>query len=63
MKPLYYVAPENEAAFAIDDEFYFGDSGILVKPITEEGADKTLVYIPDDELYYNYHSLRECSRE
>lgn len=56
MKPLYYVAPENEAAFAIDDEFYFGDSGILVKPITEEGADKTLVYIPDDELYYNYHS-------
>lgn len=54
MKPLYYVAPDNEYCFGIDDEFFVGDSGILVKPITDEGATKTDIFIPDSEIYYDY---------
>ncbi|VVT55417.1 uncharacterized protein SAPINGB_P004586 [Magnusiomyces paraingens] len=54
LKPLYYVTPNNEDSFAIDDEFYVGDSGILVKPVTEEGATSVNLYIPDDEFYYGY---------
>lgn len=54
LKPLYYISPTNEASFDIDDEFFVGDSGILVKPITDEGATSTDIYIPDDEIYYDY---------
>lgn len=54
MKPLFYVTPDNEHSFAVDDEFFVGDSGILVKPITEEGATRTDIYLPDDEVYYDY---------
>lgn len=56
LKPLYYVAPDNENTFAIDDEFFVGDSGILVKPVTDESATSVNIYIPDEELYYDYES-------
>lgn len=56
MKPTYYVTPENEDSFTIDDQFYVGDSGILVKPVTDEGATKTQIYVPEDEVYYDYRS-------
>lgn len=56
LKPVYYVSPDNEASFEIDDEFFVGDSGILVKPITSEGATQTEIYIPDDEIYYDYNN-------
>lgn len=56
MKPIYYIAPENEAAFSVDDEFFVGDSGILVKPVTDEGATHVDIYIPDEEIYYNYEN-------
>lgn len=54
LKPVYYVSPDNEASFGIDDQFFVGDSGLLVKPITDEGATSTEIYIPDDEVYYDY---------
>lgn len=56
LKPLYYISPNNEDSFAIDNQFFVGDSGILVKPITDEGAVKTHVYVPDTEIYYDYHT-------
>jgi alpha 1,3-glucosidase len=34
LKPMFYVVPNNEKVFAIDDQFFVGDSGILVKPVT-----------------------------
>ncbi len=30
--------PTDEAGFAIDDQYYIGSSGLLVKPVTEKGA-------------------------
>lgn len=56
LKPVYYISPDNEDSFDVDDEFFVGDSGILVKPITDEGAISTNIYLPDEEIYYDYNN-------
>jgi alpha 1,3-glucosidase len=54
MKPLFYETPENLETYSIDDQFYLGDSGILVKPVTEENGEDVDMYIPDTEIYYDF---------
>ena len=46
--------PEDSNGFAIDDQYMFGRSGLLVKPIVTEGATETEIYLTDDQPYYNY---------
>lgn len=46
--------PEDEQGFAIDDQYYVGDSGLLVKPVVKEGAEETSLYIAEAQPYYNY---------
>lgn len=46
--------PDDEEALTIDDQFFFGDTGIIVKPVVEEGATTTRIWIPDDGVYYDY---------
>jgi alpha 1,3-glucosidase len=41
--------PQDEAGFSIDDQFYVGNSGLLVKPVTRPGATEEIVYIPEDK--------------
>ncbi|KAI5295358.1 hypothetical protein KEM55_006225, partial [Ascosphaera atra] len=43
------------AGFSIDDQFYFGSYGLLVKPVTQEGATSAEVYIADGAKYYDYY--------
>ncbi|CAH7671577.1 glycosyl hydrolases family 31-domain-containing protein [Phakopsora pachyrhizi] len=52
--PQYVMFPNDESGFAIDDQFYVGSSGLLVKPVTKEGATATDVYLADQQPYYNY---------
>ncbi|KNZ43807.1 hypothetical protein VP01_984g6 [Puccinia sorghi] len=52
--PQYVMFPKDEAGFGIDDQFYLGSTGLLVKPITQEGVTSTDVFISDDQPYYNY---------
>ncbi|KAH9824657.1 family 31 glycoside hydrolase [Melampsora americana] len=52
--PQYVMFPNDEGGFAIDDQFYLGSSGLLVKPITTEGQTETQVYLADAQPYYNY---------
>lgn len=54
LQPHYYVHPSDEAAFATEDQFYLGSTGLLVKPIVTEGADTVSIYLPPNELYYDY---------
>ncbi|OCF36365.1 alpha 1,3-glucosidase [Kwoniella heveanensis BCC8398] len=54
MRPQYAAFPEDEAGFAIDDQYYVGDSGLLFKPVVTEGAESTQVYISDAQPYYDY---------
>lgn len=50
MRPMFMEFPEDEHLFATEDQFMVGE-GILVKPVTEEGAQSTNVYFPDNEVH------------
>ena len=54
VRPQYYVHPTDENGFAMDDQFYLGDSGLLVKPVTTEGATSAEIYLAEGEDYYDY---------
>ncbi|KAJ7033377.1 glycoside hydrolase family 31 protein [Mycena alexandri] len=56
LRPHYVVFPKDPKGFAVDDQYFIGSSGILVKPITTKGATETTVYLPEDEVYYDYFS-------
>lgn len=54
VRPMVWTHPSEEAGFDIDDQFFVGSTGLLVKPIVEEGKESTDIWIPDDEVYYDY---------
>ncbi|SCU99572.1 LANO_0F02410g1_1 [Lachancea nothofagi CBS 11611] len=60
MNPLFYVHPELEGVYDIDDQFYLGQTGLLVKPVTEEGATEVSVFFPSG-LFYEYESMKSFS--
>lgn len=54
-RPHYVVFPQDEAGFAIDDQYFVGSSGLLVKPVTEKGVTEATVYLPaEDNVWYDY---------
>jgi alpha 1,3-glucosidase len=58
---MYWTHPGEEKGFAIDDQFFVGSTGLLVKPIIEKDQVSTDVYIPDDEVYYDYFTYSKLS--
>lgn len=54
VRPNFYVHPEDEAGFTLDDQIYLGSTGILVKPVVTEGAESVDVYLGDNTQYYDY---------
>jgi alpha 1,3-glucosidase len=50
LRPHYVAFPKDEAGFSIDDQYFVGSSGLLVKPVTEKGVTETKVYIPEDQV-------------
>ncbi|KAG6333168.1 hypothetical protein ID866_5923 [Astraeus odoratus] len=54
LRPQYVVFPNDPDGFAVDDQFYVGSSGLLVKPVTTPGATSASVYLSDPQVYYNY---------
>ncbi|KAI5290699.1 hypothetical protein KEM54_000708 [Ascosphaera aggregata] len=54
VRPQFFVHPTDEAGFVVDDQFYVGSCGLLVKPVTTEGATSADIYIADGERYYDY---------
>ncbi|WFD28597.1 glucan 1,3-alpha-glucosidase [Malassezia nana] len=56
IKPQGLVFPDDEQAFAVDDQFFVGDSGLLVKPPVHQGANTVDMYLSDDEVYYHFFS-------
>ncbi len=45
MRPLFFEFPEDEAAWAVDDQFLLGPD-LLVAPVAEAGARSRAVYLP-----------------
>ncbi|KAF3986910.1 hypothetical protein FT663_04677 [Candidozyma haemuli var. vulneris] len=56
IRPLFYSNPENTEAYGIDDQFFLGNTGLMVKPVTEKNTRNVQVYIPDTGIYYDYTS-------
>ncbi|KAK4122274.1 glycoside hydrolase family 31 protein [Parathielavia appendiculata] len=54
VKPMFYTHPSEEAGFAVDDQFFVGNTGLLAKPVTEKDKTTVDVWIPDAEVYYDY---------
>ncbi|KLO09715.1 glycoside hydrolase family 31 protein [Schizopora paradoxa] len=54
LRPQFVMFPKDEAGFAIDDQYYIGSSGLLVKPVTEKGATEATVYLGEKQAYYDY---------
>jgi alpha 1,3-glucosidase len=42
--------PKDEAGFSIDDQYYIGSSGLLVKPVTQKGAKEASIYLAEDQV-------------
>ena len=52
-RPQYVMFPKDSHGFAMDDQFYVGDS-LLVKPVTQKDVTETTVYLAEDQVYYDY---------
>ncbi|THG94440.1 hypothetical protein EW145_g8138 [Phellinidium pouzarii] len=50
LRPQFFVFPGDERGASIDDQFYVGSSGLLVKPVTIKGATETTVYLSDKQV-------------
>ncbi|KAM5344995.1 hypothetical protein ACJ41O_010857 [Fusarium nematophilum] len=54
VRPMFWTHPSEEAGFAIEDQLFFGSTGLLVKPVVEQNKEAVDIWIPDDEVYYDY---------
>lgn len=45
----------------MDDQYYIGGEGLLVKPVTEEGATSTEVYVSDNQVYPTFQLIDDQS--
>ncbi|GAA5893633.1 uncharacterized protein JCM6883_003587 [Sporobolomyces salmoneus] len=59
LRPQYVMFPDDSKGFHLDDQFYLGSSGLLVKPVVSEGQTEQELYISDEQPYYHYedHSI------
>jgi len=54
LRPHYVMFPQHEAGFSIDDQWFVGGSGLLVKPVTQQGVTEASIYLAEDQVYYDY---------
>ncbi|KAH9909645.1 glycoside hydrolase family 31 protein [Xylariomycetidae sp. FL2044] len=61
IRPMYWTHPSEEGGFSIDDQFFLDTTGLLVKPVVEKDKFSADIYIPDDEIYYDYFTYKKLS--
>ena len=42
--------PKDPQGFALDDQYFIGGSGLLVKPVTKSGVEETQMYLPESQV-------------
>ena len=57
MKPMFFEYPEHSELYDIDDQFYLGNSGIVVKPITSPETFSTDMMLAPG-IYYDLQTLK-----
>ena len=50
IRPHYVVIPKDKNGYAVDDQYFIGSSGLLVKPVTEKDATQATVYLPESQV-------------
>ncbi|CAN3353908.1 glucosidase 2 subunit alpha [Diutina catenulata] len=55
VRPVWYDTDDVDA-YEIEDQFFVGESGIMAKPVTDEGATSVKMYIPTDTKYVDFTS-------
>lgn len=51
--PHYVVFPRDPKGFDIDDQYFVGGSGLLVKPVTKPDITEVDIYLPEDQVCDN----------
>lgn len=54
VRSQYYVHPGDDKGYELDDQFYLGSTGLLIKPVTSESAESVDIYLSDEENYFDY---------
>jgi len=65
LRPQFVMFPKDKTGFEMDEQYYIGSSGLLVKPITAKGITETKVYLAEDQVYYDYfnhHAYRGAAK-
>lgn len=58
IRPMFWTHPLEEAGIPIEDQFFVGSTGLLAKPIVKKDQESTDIWIPDDEVYYDYFTYK-----
>ncbi|ODA79223.1 hypothetical protein RJ55_04816 [Drechmeria coniospora] len=59
IQPVFYLYPNDAACWALELQYFYGP-GLLVAPVTAQGASSVQVYLPDDTFYdwYSHELVR-----
>jgi hypothetical protein len=49
-RPQYTVFPDDPKGFSLDEQYYIGNSGLLVRPVTTPGVTETTLYLADAQV-------------
>ncbi len=52
VRPHFVVFPQDEAGFSIDDQYFIGASGLLVKPVTRKDVTEQTIYLSEDQVSF-----------
>lgn len=55
INPLFFLYPTDPATFAIQEQWFYGDS-LLISPVTTDYSDTVTYYLPND-TFYNFWTL------